>query len=390
MEFKSNISRNSIEKRIHDALSDSPVTALLGARQCGKTWLARPLASNVENYFDLQNFVDSVRLEESNFNILDGLDGVVVIDEVQLKPELFQKLRVLADRPDRDTKFFITGSASPRIIKGVSESLAGRVRLIELGGFSIDEVGWDNQSSLWLRGGFPKSYLCEVDENSFQWRLDYISLFLGRDLPLLIDTKLSSEQLRRILQLIAHNHGQYWNHSEAAKIIGVSYKTVQRYVEILKGAFIIRELSPYYINIRKRLRKSPKIYLRDTGLLHALHMLKDHFQLSSHPKFGASWEGFCIEQIIRLTQTREEECFTWSVQGGEEIDLIINKASGLYGFEFKVGDAPRRSASMISALDDLKLKKLFIIYPGKTNYMLHDKIEAIGFQNLKQITSIFD
>ncbi len=373
--------------RIRNGLAHSPITALLGPRQCGKTWLARGFASSPESYFDLHTLVARAQLEDSNFRILDGLQGVVVIDEVQEKPELFLKLRVLADRPESSTRFLITGSASPGMIKGVAESLAGRVRLLALGGFNIQEVGLENWQKLWIQGGFPRSYLHELEEESLNWRLDYIEQFLRRDLPLLAETHLTDEQRRRLTQIIAHKHGQYWNHSEAASIIGVSYKTIQRHLEILKGAYILRELPPFYTNIQKRLRKAPKIYLRDSGLLHALLLIQTHPRLSAHPGLGASWEGFCIEQIISLTHSREEECFTWSVQSGPEVDLILTKKNGLFGFECKVSDAPRRTGSMLTALEDLGLVRLCVVYPGDVDYPLDERIEAVGIRNLPRALS---
>jgi len=373
--------------RIRNGLANSPVTALLGPRQCGKTWLVKTFASSPENYFDLHTLIARAQLEDSNFRILDGLEDVVVIDEAQEKPELFPKLRVLADRPKNQTRFLITGSASPGIVKGVSESLAGRVRLLALGGFNVEEAGWENWQKLWIQGGFPRAYLHEIAEESMNWRLDYIEQFLRRDLPLLAETHLTDEQRRRLTQIIAHKHGQYWNHSEAAAIIGVSYKTIQRHIEILKGAYILRELPLYYTNIQKRVRKAPKIYLRDSGLLHALLLIPNEAKLSAHPSLGASWEGFCIEQIISLTNSRDEECFTWSVQSGPEVDLVLTKQKGLFGFECKASDAPQRTVSMISAVNDLGLSKLFVIYPGERDYALGEKIEAVGFKNLHRILS---
>lgn len=385
MQFKSQIPRTTMVARIRKGLANSPVTALLGPRQCGKTWLTRAFASSPENYFDLHTPIARAQLEDSNFGILDGLEGVVVIDEAQEKPELFLKLRVLADRPENHTRFLITGSASPSIAKGVSESLAGRVRLLALSGFNVDEVGWENWQKLWMQGGFPRAYLHELEEESMDWRLDYIEQFLRRDLPLLAETHLTDEQKRKLTQIIAHKHGQYWNHSEAAGIIGVSYKTIQRHLEILKGAYILRELPPFYTNIQKRLRKAPKIYLRDSGLLHALLLIQDQARLSAHPSLGASWEGFCIEQIISLTHSRDEECFTWSVQSGPEVDFVLTKKKGLFGFECKASDAPQRTSSMITAVKDLSLAKLFVIYPGEKDYRLDDKIEVVGFKNLSRI-----
>ena len=373
--------------RIRNGLANSPITALMGPRQSGKTWLARPFASRPENGFDLHALLDRARLEDSNYRVLDGLEGVVVIDEAQEKPDLFRKLRVLADRPRSQTRFLITGSASPDIVKGVSESLAGRVRLIALGGFNAEEVGWANWSKLWLRGGFPPAFLHEVEEESTTWRLDYIEQFLRCDLPLLAETHLTDEQRRRLLQLIAHKHGQFWNHSEAAQIIGVSYKTIQRHIEILEGAYILRELPPYYANIQKRLRKAPKIYLRDSGLLHALLLIQEQAKLAAHPSLGPSWEGFGLEQIVALTHSRDEECFTWSVPSGPEVDLVLTRKSGLFGFEFKASDAPRRTSSMITAVKDLKLTRLFVIYPGEVNYPLDDHTEAVGIRSLPKILS---
>ena len=386
MAYELQIPRETMVGRVRNGLANSPVTSLLGPRQCGKTWLATPFASRLpENHFDLDKAVDKARLEASNFSILDGLEGVVVIDEAQEKPELFVKLRVLADRPESRARFLITGSASPGLVKGMSESLAGRVRLLALSGFNVEEVGWENRQKLWLRGGFPRAYLHEIEAESLDWRRDYIELFLRRDLPRLAETHLTDEQRRRLLNIIAHKHGQYWNHSEAGGIIGVSYKTIQRHIEILKGAYILRELPPYYVNIQKRLRKAPKLYLRDSGLLHALLSIRDFSELSAHPSLGASWEGFCIEQIVSLTNSREDECFTWSVQSGPEVDLVLTKRSGLFGFEFKASDAPRLTASMSSAVTDLNLEKLFVVYPGKLDYPLGDRIEAVGFDNLARI-----
>jgi uncharacterized protein len=377
-------------RRIENALANSPVTALLGPRQAGKTWLARPYASRPENFFDLHSLLDRARLEDSNYRVLDGLEGTVVIDEAQEKPDLFRKLRVLADRSDCTTRFLITGSASPGIVKGVSESLAGRVRLLALSGFNAEEVGWENWQKLWLRGGFPRSYLHELEEESLTWRLDYMEQFLRRDLPLLADTHLSDEQRRRLIQLVAHKHGQYWNHSEAGQIIGVSYKTIQRHIEILKGAYLLRELPPFHVNVQKRMRKAPRIYLRDSGLLHALFLIQDHARLSAHPTLGFSWEGFCLEQIVSLTNSRQDECFTWSVQSGAEVDLVLAKRNGLFGFEFKAGDAPRRTSSMIAAVNELKLARLFVIYPGEMNYALDETIEAVAFKNLMQVLPSLD
>jgi len=368
--------------RIEEAMDRSPVTALLGPRQCGKTWLVRELASGPGNYFDLYDYASRSLLAEHNFSALDRLTGTVVIDEAQLLPELFMKLRILADRPKQPARFVITGSASPYIVRGVSESLAGRVRLLPVSGFNCSEVGWENWERLWLRGSYPRSYLNAKSEASLDWRLDYVVQFVSKDLRGIADIKLSDEQLQRLLQMVANYHGQYWNHSQAAELVGVSYKTVQRILELFKGAFITRELPRFFTNSGKRLRKASKIYLRDSGLLHAMLMVRDYQQLLAHPILGVSWEGFCIEQIIALSEARSEDCFTWGLQSGAEIDLVLVRPSGTYGFEFKASGTPKRSRSMLRALADLPLKKLFVIYPGQRNFPIDEKIEAIGLPNL--------
>ena len=382
------VPRPEATTRIRAGLAEWPVTVVLGPRQAGKTWLTRPMASSPEHYFDLQNFVDQVRLEESNYRVLDGLEGVVVIDEAQEKPDLFRKLRVLADRPERRTRFILTGSASPHIFREASESLAGRARLLDLSGFSLAEVGSENWERLWLRGGYPSHYLTAMEETSLERRHHYIALFLGRDLPALAETRLTQEQLRRFFQLLAHHHGQYWNHSEVAAVLGVTAKTVQRHVELFKGAYLVRELPPYFENFGKRLRKAPKLYLRDTGLLHALLLVRDRAQLYASPRLGASWEGCGIEQLVALMNIREDQCFTWSVQGGAEVDLVLTLPEGLVGVEFKSEDAPRRTRSMTAAIETLGLKRLCIVYPGSQDYRIDEVIEVVGIVNLPRWTRI--
>ena len=379
------IARSEEVEVIRAGLADWPVTVLLGPRQCGKTTLVRPFATSPDHYFDLHDFVDQVRLEDSNYRILDGLDGTVVIDEAQERPALFQKMRVLADRKDRNTRFILTGSASPSLYQGASESLAGRARLLSLSGFSLSEIDPDNWERLWLRGGYPISYLLELEENSMEWRQNYIAQFLGRDLPALAETKLTTEQLRRFFLLLAHHHGQYWNHSEIATSLGVNYKTIQRHIELFKGAYLLRELPPFHTNTKKRLRKAPKIYLRDSGLLHTLLGVKNQSKLYASPQLGASWEGFGIEQVISILKVREEECFTWSVQGGAEVDLVLQLSDKPIGFEFKAADAPRRTRSMTSAVQSLGLSKLFVIYPGDKNYALDESIAVVSIKNIREL-----
>lgn len=380
--------RSRVVEEIRRGIAHSPVVTVLGPRRCGKTTLARQFCTSEDQYFDLEKFSDLVRVEQSFFRVLDDAGGVVVIDEAQAKPELFNKLRVLVDRPDNRARFIITGSASPGIIRGVSESLAGRVRLIQLGGFTVDEVGMENWKPLWLRGGFPESFIRPNEDESLTWRLDYIQTFLSRDLRLLAETQMSEADLRRLLLLLAHSHGQFWNHSQAAQQIGVNYKTIQRHIDLFTGAFILRELPPYIANVRKRIRKAHRIYFRDSGLLHALLATREFRQIEAHPRYGASWEGFCIEQIVRMTRSRDSDCYVYSVQGGEEIDLVLQTPRGLFGFEFKASDAPRISNSMKSSVESLgELARLFVVYPGEIGYPLADRIEVVGFQNLPQLVA---
>jgi uncharacterized protein len=384
MLFDTHIHRAGMLARLREGLVHSPVVTLLGPRQCGKTNLVRPFASSSDNYFDLHAPADHARLEAHGFNILSRLEGTVVIDEAQRCPEVFRYLRALADRPDKTTRFLLTGSASPDIAKAAAESLAGRVRLLELGGFTAEEVGWDKWRELWINGGYPHAFLRQIPEHSLTWRNDYIQQFIGRDLPALAEMKLSVPQVLRLLQLIAHCHGQNWNHSEAGRTIGASYHTVARYIDLFHGAFITRELRPYFVNIAKRLRKAPKLYLRDSGLLHALLGAGNFTQLEQNQRYGASWEGFCIEQIIRMTNARDEECFTWSVQGANEVDLILQRRSGLHGFEFKTSDAPRLTPSMTQTRKDVGLTRLFVVYPGEKDYLLSEQIEVVAFKNLQR------
>jgi predicted AAA+ superfamily ATPase len=374
--------------RIREGLAHWPVTVLFGPRQVGKTTLVEGFATSPNHYFDLHKLVDRARLEESNFRILDGLDGVVVIDEAQEMPALFQKLRVLADRRENPTRFVITGSVSPRISDESAESLTGRARRLSLGGFSLTEIGPENWERLWIRGGYPAAYTKELDEVSMEVRQHYISDVLTRDLPALTDIKLTNEQVFRFFRLLAHHHGQYWNHSEVAGVLGVNSRTVQRYVELFKGMYLVRELPPYFENMGKRLRKAPKLYIRDTGLLHALLNISDRAGLYGAKQFGGSWEGFCIEQILSIFKMPEEHAYTWSVQSGAEVDLVLTQPEGLVGFEFKAGDAPRKSRSMTAAMDALKLSKLYVLYPGDKNYPLDEGIEAIGIVNLPGLTQL--
>ena len=380
------VDRKGYRQQIQDSLAEFRVTALLGPRQCGKTTLARALAAGPQSYFDLEDPVDLARLEAPR-HTLSKLTGLVVIDEIQRRPDLFPLLRVLADRQDTPARFLVLGSASPDLVKGVSESLAGRVGFVDLSGFDGTEVGFDHLDTLWLRGGFPESFLSASDDASFRWRQQFIRTFLTRDIPQL-GISIPAEQLRRFWLMIAHYHAQTWNASEIAGSLGVNYKTAQHYLDILTGAFMIRALPPWTENLGKRVRKAPKIYLRDSGLFHALQNLRSRLDLQSHPKLGASWEGLVLEHLLRVLRAEPGEAFYWSTHGGAELDLMLVRGGRRWGFEFKYSDAPRTTKSMRAALDDLKLEGLFVIYPGDKSYALDDHIEVLPLPAVEKLPGL--
>lgn len=356
-----------------------PVTALLGPRQCGKTTLARMISEHKPcEYFDLENPVDSRRLSQP-LQALENLEGMVIIDEVQRRPELFELIRVLVDRSDNTAQFLLLGSASPQIIKNVSESLAGRIGFVDLSGFHLTEVGVDQIEKLWLRGGFPNSFLAENSDASDVWRLNFIRTFLERDIPQL-GINIPAETLRRFWTMVAHYHGQIWNAAEFARSLGTSENTARRYLDILAGAFMVRILPPWFENLRKRQVKAPKIYIRDSGILHSLLQLSNLSDLQGHPKIGASWEGFAIEQIIGALKTRDT--YFWATHAGAELDLMVNFKGKRYGFELKYADAPGRTRSMHVALEDLNLQHLWVVYPGNQQYQLHDKITTLPLESV--------
>ena len=375
------VSRGAYRRQIQDSLARFRVTALLGPRQCGKTTLARELAARPDAYFDLEDPLDLARLEAPR-QTLGPLTGLVVIDEIQRRPDLFPLLRVLADRPDAPARFLILGSASLDLVKGVSESLAGRVGFVDLSGFDGTEVGFDRLDTLWLRGGFPESFLSDSDEASLHWRQQFIRTFLTRDIPQLGIT-IPSEQLRRFWLMVAHYHGQTWNASEIAGSLGVNYKTAQHYLDILTGSFMIRSLPSWTENLGKRVRKAPKIYLRDSGLFHALQGIRSQPELQSHPKLGASWEGLALEHVLRVLRFEPGEAFHWGTHGGAELDLMLTRGGRRWGFELKYADAPRTTKSMRVALDDLKLERLFVVYPGEKDYTLDDRIRVVALRNVE-------
>ncbi|MCK5138388.1 MAG: ATP-binding protein [Thermodesulfovibrionia bacterium] len=373
------IERKDITKHITQALGRGRIVSLLGPRQCGKTTLARHFAKPGSSlYFDLEDPVDSAKMGEPK-NVLENLKGTVVIDEVQRQPELFSLLRVLADRVPLPSKFLILGSASPNLIKHASESLAGRVERITIGGFSLDEVGARNSESLWLRGGLPRAFLANTDEESFTWLKEYTQSFVERDLPL-HGVSLPPMTLLRFWTMLAHYHGQVFNASEIARSLGISVMTVKRYVDVLTGVFMIRQVQPWFGNIKKRQIKSPKIYFYDTGILHSLLGIQTKNDLLAHPKYGASWEGFVIEEVIRSVEPHE--VFFWATHQGAEIDLVFNKGGRMYGVEIKRADAPMMTPSMRIALEDLKLERIAVIYPGKRRYSIHKQVDVVPLDEI--------
>jgi len=377
------VGRRGYQRQVRDSLARFRVTSLLGPRQCGKTTLARALATRPDAYFDLEDPLDLARLEAPQ-QTLGKLTGLVVIDEIQRRPDLFPLLRVLADRRGTPARFLILGSASPDLVKGVSESLAGRVGFVDLSGFDGTEVGFDRLDTLWVRGGFPESFLSDSDKASLHWRQQFIRTFLTRDIPQLGIT-IPSEQLRRFWLMIAHYHGQTWNASEIAGSLGINYKTAQRYLDILVGSFMIRALPPWTENLGKRVRKAPKIYLRDSGLFHALQRIGSLAELQSHPKLGASWEGLALEHVLRVLRAEPGEAFHWSTHGGAELDLLLVRGGQRWGFEFEYADAPRTTKSMRVALQDLKLERLVVIYPGDKDYALDERIEVLGLRHVARL-----
>lgn len=370
-------------RQIKSSFKIHPVTALLGPRQCGKTTLATFIAKQESStIFDLENPVDVQRLS-APMQALKDISGLVIIDEVQRKPELFELLRVLVDRPGQNTRFLLLGSASPNLVKGVSESLAGRIGFVDLSGFLLWEVGAQHHDRLWIRGGLPKAFLADTDADSIRWRESFIRTFLERDIPQL-GISIAAETLRRFWTMVAHYHGQVWNAAEFARALGTSENTARRYLDILSGAYMIRVLPPWFENLKKRQVKAPKIYIRDSGLLHSLLQIATLVELQGHPKIGASWEGFAIEHIIRVLRTRD--AYFWATHAGAELDLMVTISGRRYGFEFKYADAPERKRSMHIAIEDLGLEHLWVIYPGDQEYALDDKITVSPLENIVQRT----
>lgn len=375
------IPRNDFINAIDKAFDVSPIVAILGPRQCGKTTIANEYTKRFDGAYNIYAFdlghPDHLAQLESPMITLEPLSGLIIIDEIQRIPELFPVLRVLIDRDPKGKRFLLLGSASKTLIKRSSETLAGRINYLELTPFSLPEV--DHTQRLLLRGGFPHSYLAKNDEISSSWRANYISTFLEQDIPNL-GIQIPARTLRRFWMMLAHYHGNIFNGSEIGKSLGIAHTTARHYLDILTGTFMIRELTPWLENIDKRQIKSPKIYFRDSGILQSLLGILDQQAFFHHPKLGSIWEGFALEEIIRFHHAKPEDVYFWGVHNQGELDLMLFKKGKRLGFEFKYADAPRLTSSMKLSLELLNLHQLDVIYPGKSNYRLHDKIRVIGLE----------
>jgi predicted AAA+ superfamily ATPase len=379
------LKRIDYSRKILEGLAQFPVVALLGPRQCGKTTLAREISGHSSlppnrsiNYFDLEDSEDAARLSDPKL-ALSSLTGLIVIDEVQRLPDLFQTLRVLVDRPTSSAKFLILGSASRELIHQSSESLAGRIRYIEVSSFHSVELEPSDHNQLWLRGGFPRSFYAPSTEASWIWRNEYVRTYLEQDLPNL-GLRIPPPHMRRFWLMLSHMHGQLFNASALGSSLDLSDQTAKRYLDILSSTFMVRQLTPWLENTKKRQIKSPKIYFRDSGVFHFLQGIQSSENLQIHPKLGASWEGFMLEQIIAATGATSEEVYFWGVHGRGELDLLIIKDGKRIGFEVKHTSKPALTTSMRLALDELQLEKLYVIYNGEHSFPLADKVEATTLQ----------
>ncbi len=405
------LDRQRLESEVRAALARSPAVAVVGPRQVGKTTLARKLLASMQpatqqamppptprmprplsgpmpqatvgssaNWFDLEDPQAAAQLA-TPLIALQGLQGLVVIDEVQHAPDLFKVLRVLIDRPGTGAgstttpaRFLLLGSASPALLRQSSESLAGRIEVIEAGGFTLDETGPAQAESLWWRGGFPRSFTAADDAASRIWRREFIRTTVERDLPQL-GMNVPAPAIYRFWAMLAHFHGQVWNAADPARSLGVNDSTVRRYLDWLTQAYLVRQLQPWFANTGKRQVKAPKLYLRDTGLLHELLGIADPAALARHPRSGASWEGFALDQVLRIA--RPEQAYFWATHSGAELDLLMLKDGQRVGVEFKRTDAPRLTPSMRNALADLALDALYVVYPGQRRYHLADRVQAV-------------
>jgi len=384
------LGRSKELKSLRESLSLYPVVGILGPRQIGKTTLALALGGRSRKsltHFDLENPRDVARLRDES-TVLEPLRGLVILDEIQRRPEIFPALRVLADRPRKPARFLVLGSASPALLKQASESLAGRITYLQLEGFGIADVGVESWRKLWLRGGFPRSYLARSDKQSLAWREALIQTYLQRDLAQL-ELRLPAATLGRFWSMLAHYHGQIWNSSEFARSFGLSDKTMRRYLDVLQDTFMVRVLQPWSENLGKRLVKSPKVYVHDSGLLHALLDLETRDDVDRHPKLGASFEGFALSEVIRRLRATPQQCFFWATHQGAELELLIVKGRRRLGFEFKHTSAPGFTKSMTIAAKDLSLESLDVIHTGAETYPLTDKIRAVSIERVtKDLTPL--
>lgn len=370
---------------ILNRLEHSPAVGVLGPRQVGKTTLSRQVEAEwvgPVTRFDLELPADRDALSQSAQTVLAQCEGLVILDEVQRLPELFTLLRPLCDRPDRSTRFLLLGSASWEMVKGVSESLAGRIQFVDVSGLSLEETGAESLHPLWFRGGFPPAFLAVNDAEAMEWHAAFGRTFLERDISNL-GFMAAPEALRRFWTMLAHYHGQTWNASRLAEAMGVNRATADRYRDILIGTFMVRLLPPWFENLGKRLVKSPKLYLRDSGVLHQLLGMEDPMDLPRHPAYGASWEGFALEQT--LIAHGQRDAYFYATQRGAELDLLLLRRGRKWGFEFKCSDAPKTTKSMHVALDDLKLEHLWVVYPGTRRYPMTEKITALPLSEIFQI-----
>lgn len=373
-----NIQRNAYLDQITAQFEVHRIVALIGPRQCGKTTLAQSIKANelsfpALNYFDLERRVDVTRLQEPEL-ALAPLKGLIIIDEIQRMPELFTILRHVHDF-DLDKRFLILGSASKELLRQISESLAGRIGYIEITPFGAKEVS--DLDLLWLRGGYPRSFLAKTEEIGYRWREDYMRTYIEQDLPVL-GVSSAPEGIRRFWMMLTGYHGQIFNSSEISVSLGISHPTAKYYLDILTKTFMVRQLQPWFENILKRQVKRPKVYIRDSGLFHTLLQLYDKKDLLMSPKLGASWEGFALEQILSTLQVESHHCYFWAIHAQAELDLLIFYKGKRLGFEFKYQDAPAMTKSIAVALECLKLDQVFIIYPGEVEYLVNDKVKVLG------------
>ena len=383
--MQQNITRSSLLSAVNEGLSEAPVVALLGARQVGKTTLAGQVASawpGPSTVFDLEIAATREALSMTPEKLLRESEGLVILDEVQRMPALFEILRPICDNQNRKAVFLLLGSASLDLIKGVSETLAGRILFVDVGGFSLAEVGTQHQDSLWMRGGFPRAWLAPSAPAWTRWMQSFTRTFLERDIPGL-GSKVSPEALGRFWRMLAHYHGQTWNAAEVGRSMDVSVTAVNHYRDLLTGSFMLRVLPPWYERLGKRLTKAPKVFLRDSGILHFLLGLEEMKELQLHPRYGASWEGFALEQT--LIAHGEREAYFYRTQRGAELDLMLLRRGRRWGFEFKCTDAPRTTKSMHVVIKDLELERLWVVYPGEQEYPLTDAIIALPLKKIHGI-----